>query len=123
MRKKNLNFAIATMFLMTLIVVMMALTVRGEEKPEGAYAEGYYDRLETEYRQQVQGVLKENALYESGINLTKVTYADDTREYSLLIHNRRIAGLSDEEQELLMNQLEELIFPDGNCKVHVSFSF
>ena len=114
-------FFISGCLLVLIIISCITLTVKaGEKKSTSGYDERYYDELETEYKEGIDQALREYGLANSGINLTKITSADGSRQYSLRIYNARLTRMESDEIAGIRECLCEISFTEVACGVTVS---
>lgn len=113
MMKKG--FGILTILLVLVIIFCVKGTVMSKENDERAKQNQYYAALEQDYLERARQLLDEKGYSNCGINLTRVTYEDGRREYTVLIHHRRLERLSDEEKLELENLLSKIEFHNGAC--------
>lgn len=119
--KQNLVFLVVTAILVLFIATCITLTVKGSENGyESGYNEEYYDLLEERYKEEVTDILEEYGLYRSGVNLTKITLGDGSREYTLVVYNGKLSGMESARLEALTSELCAVGFPDAACSVRVS---
>ncbi|MBD5485495.1 MAG: hypothetical protein HDR18_08270 [Lachnospiraceae bacterium] len=109
------GYAIVTFLLVLIIILGVKGTVMSKENGERAGQNRYYDALEEEYRERTQILLEEEGYHNCGINLTWVAYEDGSREYTLLLHHRKLNRLTDEEKADLKNILSETEFQEEAC--------
>ena len=116
--KGNRLFLAASTVLVLFIAACITLTVQGDEKHgAGGYDEAYFDVLEESYQDEIKEVLEEYGVSKSGMNLTKMTSEDGTREYTLAIYNRRFERMDDEKLCSLEQALGSVVFPEEACGV------
>ncbi|MCM1539289.1 MAG: hypothetical protein NC254_12940 [bacterium] len=117
----------ADMFILLLLLLIglfcVTLHVQGNEAYGSGYDEAAYDELEKIYCEEVHGLLTDYGLYNSGMNLTKITQPDGVREYRLEVHHAGLARLEGTELEALREGLAILGFPDEKSTVCVRLSF
>lgn len=109
------KFGILTAVLMLVILFCVKGTVISKEEHERVKQERHYAALEEEYLARAQQLLEEEGYHNCGINLTRVTSGDGSRQYRMLIHHRKLTRLSEEEMEELVDRLYETEFRDGIC--------
>ena len=86
-----------------------------KENNERARQNRYYAALEKEYLTRTQALLEEEGYRNCGINMRRVTYEDGSREYTVLLHHRKLDRLSAEAKTVLEKQLSEKEFTDETC--------
>lgn len=116
MMKKR--FGILTILLVLIIIFCVKGTVMSKENNERAKQNYYYAALEQDYLERTRQILHGEGYESCGINLTRVTYEDGKREYTVLLHHRRLECLSDEEKLELKNMLSQIEFHNEECSFY-----
>lgn len=109
------GYGIVSVLLVLIIILGVKGTVMSKENSEHAGRNHYYAVLEKEYREKTQILLEEEGYRNCGINLTWVSYEDGSREYTLLLHHRKLERMSDEEKTALQDILSETEFQKETC--------
>ncbi|MDE7131680.1 MAG: hypothetical protein K2O65_07760 [Lachnospiraceae bacterium] len=109
------EYRIAAVLLVLIIISGVKGTVMSKENSERARQNRHYAALEEEYRERTQVLLEEEGYHNCGINLTWVACEDGSREYTLLLHHRKLSRLTDEEKVALQNILAETEFQEEAC--------
>ncbi len=122
MRLQCVDIVILLLFIVT-GVFCATLQAKGSEPYPVRYDEEKYDEMERAYRDEVADVLAQHRLSHCGINLTKITQSDGTREYRLAIHHSGIGKMTPQQRGMLMEGIQGLEFPDGMSGVCVELSF
>lgn len=102
-------------------VFCYAGTVKGRTDPGVREIEGYYQEKEKGLVADVKEFLSGQGFVHSGVMLTRVIEADGSREYTLTVHHGKIDRLDEESRQLLMNELEEIVFEGGDCTFRHEF--
>lgn len=110
------GFGILTVLFVLIIIFCVKGTVVSQGKHERASQNHYYAALEEEYLERAQNLLEEQGYRCCGINMRRVTYENGRREYTILLHHRKLERLSDEEWMTLENMLSEMEFGDETCR-------
>lgn len=119
--RENVVFLAITTMLVLFIATCITLTVKGSESNQkSGYNEEYYDLLEERYKEEVTNVLSGYGMGQSGVNLTKITVEDGSREYALVIYNGKFIQMDSDRLEQLKNELCSIAFPEASCNVCVS---
>lgn len=113
MMKKG--FGILTILLVLVIIFCVKGTVMSKENDERAKQNHYFAALEQDYLERTRQLLDEEGYANCGINLTRVTYEDGRREYTVLIHHRRLERLTDKEKLELESLLSRMEFQNEMC--------
>ncbi len=104
------GFGVTVVLLVLVIVFCVKGTFYSKENNERARENRYYAVLEEEYRQEARRLLEEQGYGGCGVTMTRITYADGSREYTVLLHHSRLQGLSAGERAELFRALEALEF-------------
>lgn len=109
------GFGVITVLLILVIVFCVKGTVFSKEKQERATENHYYAALEKEYREQAKELLEEQGYHNCGVTMTRVTMEDRSREYTVLLHHRKLQKLSEVERERLVDTLSDMEFDHEIC--------
>lgn len=109
------GFGILTVLLVLIILFCVKGTVMSKEKYSFAKQNSRYAVLEQEYLDRTRNLLEEAGYDNCGINMRRVTYSGGRREYTVLLHHRKLERLSEAECEALKNLLAEMEFGEGTC--------
>lgn len=112
---------IITVLLVLIIAFCISSTVIGQNKSDARAEEQYYHTAEQKYIQEIRDLLKEKGYSNSGITMNRVIEEDGTREYTVLIHHRRISRLSNEEKNALVRECQSINFSVENCSIFHEF--
>lgn len=118
------GFTITAIFTVMLVLVTafcVSGTVNGKGKQDARAREQYYHAAEQEYVQEIRNFLEERGYCNSGVTMNSVIWEDGSREYTVLIHHRRIEKLSDEQRETLITECRSIAFPVENCSLSYEF--
>ncbi len=113
--KRNAAFFTAVAALLLTGIVLIGAVIRIQEHGEEKEREARYLQLEQEYLDRMREVLKEEGFADSGVMLTRTVYEDERREYCIAIHHGRFGGLSEQEKEALVRELENVSFEEEDC--------
>ncbi len=119
--KKTKGNGSAVLVLTLFVVCCCAGTVKSRTNLSVQETEGYYQEKEKGLVKEVKEFLNGQGFVHSGVMLTRVIDADGSREYILTVHHGKIDRLDEEGRQLLMNELEEIVFEDGNCTFRHEF--
>lgn len=109
------EFGIFTVLLLIVILFCAKGTVMSKEDHERTRQNRYYAALEEEYLEKARRLFEEEGYHNCGINLTRVTLGDGSRQYRMSVHHRKLLRMSQAEHEELVNRLYETEFRDGVC--------
>lgn len=113
MMKKG--FGIVTILLLFVIIFCVKGTVMSKENHDRVNQNHYYAAMEEEYVKRAEELLDKEGYTDCGINFTRVTYESGRREYTVLIHHRKIENLSETEKAKLWSLLSQVEFQDEAC--------
>ena len=115
MRKKNFSFVIAVIISVLIISFCMTETVMGQSRTEHRREKQYYSALEKEYYADMKALLTRKGYVNSGITIRWVLEETGERNYTVMIHHRRITQLDDVGKEDLLKELMKTEFQDAGC--------
>lgn len=122
MKKTKRNGFLTTVLVLSLFAACCcAGTAKSRTDLSVQETEGYYQEKEKGLVKDVKEFLSGQGFVHSGVMLTRVIEADGSREYTLTVHHGKIDRLDEESRQILMNELEEIIFEDGNCTFRHEF--
>lgn len=102
-----------------LLILVIAFCVKGtvfsKENHERARENHYFAALEEEYLKQAKGLLEEQGYHNCGVTMTRVTLENGSREYTVLLHHRKLQKLSEVERERLVDTLSDMEFDHEIC--------
>lgn len=120
-KTKGNGFLTAVLVLTLSAVCCCAGTAKSRSDLSVQEMEGYYQEKEKGLVKEVKEFLNGQGFVYSGVMLTRVIDADGSREYILTVHHGKIDRLDEEGRQLLMNELEEIVFEAGNCTFRHEF--
>ena len=115
MRMGGKSFGAVTVLLLLVIVFCVKGTVTSRESDERGKKNRHYAVLEQEYRNRTRQLLEEQGLRDCGINIRWVADVDGSREYTIVLHHRKLNSMTEEEKLALTDMLAELEFQDEAC--------
>ena len=113
------KFGVVTAVLVMIIVFCVKGTVMSREDNRRVERNHIYAAFEREYLEKTYRLLEEEGFQNCGVNLRWVDDGEGSREYTILLHHRRLERMSDEEQAALTYRLSEAEFQNTEC----SFSY
>lgn len=119
MHMRGKLFGVLTVILVLVIVFCIKGTVMSRENDARGKINRHYAVLEQEYRDRTRRLLEEQGLGNCGVNIRWVDEGDGSREYTVLLHHRRLDRMTEEEKSVLTDMLVEMEFHDEAC----SFSY
>ncbi len=121
MERKNCIFWIMTMLLVIIILFCSTQTVLSQSRGMSKEQRQYYADMEKEYISNIESLLCEKGYLHSGINIRWVSDVEGLRDYTVMIHHRRIDSLDSHEKEELLNELKTMEFMDSSCIFNYEF--
>ncbi|MDE7277560.1 MAG: hypothetical protein K2N98_12030 [Lachnospiraceae bacterium] len=115
MRKKNFSFVIAVIISVLIISFCMTETVMGQSRTEHRREKQYYSAMEKEYYADMKALLTRKGYVNSGITIRWILEETGERNYTVMIHHRRITQLDDVGKEELLQELMKTEFQDAGC--------
>ena len=115
MRKKNFSFVIAVIISVLIISFCMTETVMGQSRADHRREKQYYSTMEKEYYAGMKALLTKMGYVNSGITIRWVLEETGERNYTVMIHHRRITQLDDAGKEELLQELMKTEFRDAGC--------
>ncbi|MCH5263815.1 MAG: hypothetical protein J1F42_12970 [Lachnospiraceae bacterium] len=114
-RMRGKGFGILTVILILIIVFCVKATVMSRENTAGSKNNKYYAALEEEYLNRTRQLLEEEGLRNCGVDLRWVADVDGTREYTMILHHRKLDRMSAQEMAELTDRLTAAEFQDDVC--------
>ena len=114
---KRYRFYLITVLVIFTLFSIITVKVNGQGERDFASERQYYEQLEEEYTQRLVDLLEGKGYRYAGITMTKIYKEDGSREYTVLIHHKRINQLSDGEKILLQNELAAVSFGGEECNI------
>lgn len=111
----NKVFGALTVLLVLIILFCVKGTVMSRNHGGHERQNKYYAVLEREYLEKTRQLLNEEGFSNCGINLRWVADNEGRREYTIILHHRRLERMSDREQADLTDRLSEEEFQDDAC--------
>ena len=119
MHMRGKLFGVLTVILVLIIVFCIKGTVMSRENDARGKINRHYAVLEQKYRDRTKQLLEEQGLKNCGVNIRWVNEGDGSREYTVLIHHRKLDRMTEEEKSVLTDMLADMEFHDKVC----SFSY
>lgn len=113
-RMGNISFAAATFILVLVMAFCCTGAALSRTNVSAQELEGYYQELEKGLVEDARLLLSERGFANSGVMLTRVIDENGSRQYTLTVHHGRISKMSDEDRQILMAELEQIVFEDDN---------
>ena len=114
---KRYRFYMFTIMIVFVLFSFVTIRVKGQGELDFAADRELYEQLEDEYTQHLKNMLEDKGYRNAGITMTKIYQPDGNREYTVLIHHKRIDQLSDGEKIILLNELAAVSFAGDQCSI------
>lgn len=114
-RTGRLGAITAALVLVLTAVCLSAVTAMGRGSLSAQELEAYYQEKERALVAQAREFLDGEGFANSGVMLTRVLDVDGSRVYTLTVHHGKIDRMCEEDRELLMAELEKMVFEDEAC--------
>ncbi len=121
MNRKNMVFVVTTIALIMVILFCTSQTVMSQEKADMRSQKQYYAAMEQEYLLELKQLLADFGYNNSGVTIRRVSDEAGNRNYTVMIHHKKISHLSIQEQEVLQEELTKTEFVDENCSFAYEF--
>ena len=115
MHMRGKVFGVLTVLLVLIIVFCVKGTVMSRENDERGRQNHYYAVLEREYLERTRLLLEEEGLRDCGVNFRWIADGNGNREYTILLHHRKLNRMSEQEKSALEDMLSEIEFRDASC--------
>lgn len=118
---KTAKFVIITMILLLITTFSVTGTVMSQSRGENPIDAQHYRTIENRYIACVRDRLEEQGYKNAGITMTKIVELDGEREYTVLIHHKRINALEESERLMLAETLGNTYFSVEGCDFAYEF--
>lgn len=115
------SFVAGTVLLVLIAALFMGCTAMSRTAIGTRELEEYYLAKEQELTKDVRELLSAQGYENSGVMVTRVVEDDGHRLYTIAVHHKRIELLDDKEREMLLSQVENLVFVDEACSFFIDF--
>lgn len=115
MWKRNLLFGIAVIVSVLILSFCVTETVMSQSRADHKRERQYYSAMEKEYYRDMKELLAGKGYADSGITIRWVSGEEGERNYTVMIHHRKITQLNDMGKEELRQELMETEFKDAGC--------
>ncbi len=106
-----------TLLLVLICAFAISGTVLSQSREAAREQKEYYRVLEREYVKEVRLFLEDQGYADSGITMNRIVNEDESIEYKVIIHHRRISGLDMEDKEALLSGCSDIKFPVEGCSI------
>lgn len=118
---KTAKFVTITMILLLITTFSVTGTVMSQSRGKNPIDAQHYRTIENQYIACVREQLEEQGYKNAGITMTKIVELDGEREYTVLIHHKRINTLEEAERLMLAEALGSTHFPIEGCDFSYEF--
>lgn len=119
MKRKDCLYVIVTMLLVMLILFCTTETVMSQSRT--SRQRQYYSDMEKQYLSNIKNTLCEKGYPCSGITMRWMSDDGNVRNYTVMIHHRKINLLGNNEKEALLNELSVSEFNNESCTFSYEF--
>ncbi|MBP5197958.1 MAG: hypothetical protein J6033_02785 [Lachnospiraceae bacterium] len=111
-----------TIFFVFIAIIAISITAKSHENKVTYKEEQLTAAMEKTMVREVREYLSEEGYENSGVMLNKV-YDEDYCVYTLSVHNKKIADLSDDNRQKLIEGLSGFAFEELGCDFEYKFIF
>ena len=125
-KREKIFYTIVGMILVTALSILMSVRAQSKSRESMLFDNSSYMKAEAEYREQVQEILEDFDVYNSGLTMTRVVSLDGEREYDVQIYHGKFQQLEPATMETLYRLISECMvcLPDGSkYGVNVSINY
>lgn len=112
---KTAKFVTITILLFFITTFSVTGTVMSQSRGRNMVDAKHYRALENDYIASVRQQLAGQGYKNAGVTMTKIIENDGRREYTVMLHHKRINALSEGEQRQLAENLGNTWFPVEDC--------
>jgi len=115
MGKRNFSFGATVLISVLVLSFCTTETVMSQSKTDHRREKQYYSVMEKEYCADMRALLTRKGYVNSGITIRWISGGEGGRNYTVMIHHRKLAQLDDAGKEALLQELVETEFQDAGC--------
>lgn len=115
------SFMAGTVLLVLIAALFVGCTAMSTTDIGTRELEEYYLTKEQALAKDVRELLAMKGYENSGVMVTRVIEDDGSRLYTIAVHHKRIELLDDKERDMLLSQVENLVFDDEACSFFIDF--
>ena len=115
------SFMAGTVLLVLIAALFVGCTAMSTTDIGTRELEEYYLTKEQALAKDVRELLTMKGYENSGVMVTRVIEDDGSRLYTIAVHHKRIELLDDKERDMLLSQVENLVFDDEACSFFIDF--
>ena len=117
---RNVFYACISVLTVIGLICGIAVSAHGKSDIDGRQMDEYLDEKAGEYRVRIRKCLDDEAFENAGITMTYVTdHRSETRTYTVLLHHRKFASLTQCEKEDLEAQIGDMAFEEKGCEFEI----
>ncbi|MBR4083059.1 MAG: hypothetical protein IKK33_02115 [Lachnospiraceae bacterium] len=117
--RKEAVFVMVTVLLILILWLFISETVMSQTEGNITVDEESFLQLEDDYIGTVKNYLEEKGYRNSGVTLTRVVDESGERSYKMVLHHKNMYKLSNEEQEVMLEEIAAMAFHVSGCKFQV----
>ena len=115
------SYMAGTVLLVLIAALFVGCTAMSRTDIGTRELEEYYLTKEQALTKDVRELLAVKGYENSGVMVTRVIEDDGSRLYTIAVHHKRIDLLDDKERQMLLSQVENLVFDDEACSFFIDF--
>lgn len=119
--KKITAMTVFTILLVLITAFCISGTVHSQDKGRGDDKAQYDHMVRQNYVETLRSFLEEKGYGNSGVTMNYVINEDDTVEYMVTIHHRKIDKLEEKERSLLADECKDLASPAECSDLSITF--
>lgn len=113
---RHISFTmLVSLLLLFVIIFCISGTVVSQSKNGSKVEAKYYRELEQTYVAEVRSFFEERGYEHCGITMTRVIEEDGGRDYTVVVHHKKLERLSEGEKEKILEECGEIEFPVREC--------
>lgn len=112
---KKVVFVLFTILLILCMWILISDTVMCQSEESVTVDEEAFQVLESDYLKAVKQYLNARGFQNSGVSLNRIVDENGSRSYHITLHHRHMHKLTEEEQEMLTDTIEEMGFEIAFC--------
>lgn len=113
--KNRILGAVFTLLLLFACMFCISGTVISQEKGKSKVEKKYYHQIEQAYVKEIRAFLNDRGYKDSGVTMTYILKEDGSRDYTVMIHHKRIEKLGEKEKKDLLDECRQIEFPVEDC--------
>lgn len=119
--RKSLEFLGVTIGMVLFLAFCITETAKCQSSSDFKADREYYREWEQKYVREVREYLAEQGYENSGVMLTYISGGENTRKYTITVHNEKINELPEEKKTILKNSILSMAFKIPGCTFSQEF--